>query len=102
MATSLDQITPPAHPPLHTETLMDAIVSHFETNAQRLAHGDPTLPDQWNQLDLLKDEWIRVTRGPTIISGRARGISPEGGLLLEHENRLITLFGGQVLRAVVE
>jgi BirA family transcriptional regulator, biotin operon repressor / biotin---[acetyl-CoA-carboxylase] ligase len=75
-----------------------SIVNHFEPVLGRLATGDPTLPAHWNQLDLLRDQWVRVDQGTTIVAGLGRGIGADGALCLDDGQRLIRFFGGQVLR----
>ncbi|HMB04810.1 MAG TPA: biotin--[acetyl-CoA-carboxylase] ligase, partial [Isosphaeraceae bacterium] len=75
-----------------------AILEQFQSVSERLAGGDPTLAERWDQLDLLRDRRVRVDLGPRIVTGLGRGIDPEGALRLATESETVRLFGGQVLR----
>jgi BirA family transcriptional regulator, biotin operon repressor / biotin---[acetyl-CoA-carboxylase] ligase len=75
-----------------------AILEQFQSVSERLSWGDPTLAERWDQLDLLRDRWVRVDLGPRIVIGLGRGIDPDGSLRLATEHEAVRLFGGQVLR----
>ncbi len=79
--------------------LLAAILRHFESVLIRLVNGEPSLPTQWNQLDLLRDRWIRVDLGTKIVAGLGRGIDADGALCLDDGRQLHRLVGGQVLRS---
>ncbi|MBX9620766.1 MAG: biotin--[acetyl-CoA-carboxylase] ligase [Alphaproteobacteria bacterium] len=46
-------------------------------------HGMEPFLDKWKEYDLLENKHISVSQGAEIISGIARGINPQGYLLLE-------------------
>ena len=58
--------------------LLFLILRHLESVVIRLVNGDPSLPACWNKLDLLRDQWVRVDLGTTIVAGLGRGIDSEG------------------------
>jgi len=78
--------------------LMPAILKRFESVLERLAMGDPSLSEEWNRLDQLRDEWVRVDCGTHRVAGRGQGIDQEGALLLDDGEQQLRIFGGQVLR----
>ena len=63
-----------------------------------VADDDPSLAAAWSRLDLLRGRPIRVALGPRSLSGIARGIDPEGALLVDDGRETQRLFGGRVLR----
>jgi len=79
-------------------TILDAILDRFEGVLERLAHGDAELAAEWGRLDLLNGERVRVDLGSRIVEGIARGVDPEGALLVDDGCQQVRLFGGQVLR----
>lgn len=52
--------------------------------------------ERWNQLDIYRDQPIRLWLGEQQIEGIGRGIDGQGGLLLERDGRLETYVGGEV------
>jgi BirA family biotin operon repressor/biotin-[acetyl-CoA-carboxylase] ligase len=78
--------------------LLFSILRHFESVVIHLANRDPCLPARWNELDLLRDEWVRVDLGTRIVAGVGRGIDTEGALCLDDGRQRHRLVGGQVLR----
>jgi BirA family biotin operon repressor/biotin-[acetyl-CoA-carboxylase] ligase len=98
MAVSLAELQPePPAPGLLPRALAE-ILSRFERNLSRLAEDDPTLASEWDRLNLLRDQAIRVALGPHVVTGKARAIDAEGALCLDDGLQLHRLFGGQVLR----
>jgi BirA family biotin operon repressor/biotin-[acetyl-CoA-carboxylase] ligase len=98
MATSLADLH---SEPLAAELplrLFSAILMHFEVVLGRLAQGDSALACRWNQLDLLRDRWLRVDQGTRIVAGRGQGIDADGALCLDDGRERFRVFGGQVLR----
>jgi len=78
--------------------LFSAILRHFESVLDRLAKGDPSLAVRWNDLDLLRDQWIKVDLGTRIVAGLGQGIDAEGALCLDDGRQQLRVVGGQVLR----
>ncbi len=78
--------------------LLAAILDRFRSVLGRLVEGDPTLPREWNRLDLLRDEWVTVDLGPRIVAGRGCGIDADGALVLDDGAGHHRVFGGRVLR----
>jgi BirA family biotin operon repressor/biotin-[acetyl-CoA-carboxylase] ligase len=98
MATSLAEIH---GRPLDGEILprlLSAILRHFESVLARLVENDPSLPAEWNRLDLLRDQWVTVDLSARIVSGWGRGIDDQGALCLDDGRQQSHLLGGQVLR----
>jgi BirA family biotin operon repressor/biotin-[acetyl-CoA-carboxylase] ligase len=79
--------------------LLSTILKRFEALLRRLVDGDRELAARWNQLDLLRDKWVRVDRGTNIVAGWGRGIDLDGALCLDDGGQRIRLFGGRVLRS---
>jgi BirA family biotin operon repressor/biotin-[acetyl-CoA-carboxylase] ligase len=84
------------------EHLLLAILRHFGPVLGQLARGEPELAARWNQLDLLRDEWVRVDQGTRILTGRGQGIDSDGALCLDDGRQRIRIFGGQVLRPAID
>jgi len=98
MATSLGTLQ---HKPLEPSFLagfLAAILSQFERALFRLAADDPGLARQWDRLNLLRDQVVRVALGPRVISGRVHDIDAQGALGVHDGQQVHRLFGGQVLR----
>lgn len=55
---------------------------------------------EWEELDDLRDSAVRVQAGEVEQAGIARGVSPQGALLLDVDGELRSVFGGEIsLRA---
>lgn len=65
-------------------------VQHFEQ------HGLAPFVEQWQHLDLYKNQPIRVLSGKHEKSGLCRGINHQGALLLETSQGLEVIHGGEV------
>jgi BirA family biotin operon repressor/biotin-[acetyl-CoA-carboxylase] ligase len=98
MAASLADLRPSTTPGRDLEPLLLAILERFAGVVDRLARDDPSLAARWQALDTLRDRTIRVNFGPSIVTGVARGIDPDGALCLDTDEGATRLFGGQVLR----
>jgi len=98
MAGSLGELQPV---PLAADAIpafLAAFLHRFPSTLNRLADDDPSLAAAWARLDLLRDRPIRMAVGPRSLSGIARGIDPEGALLVDDGRAIQRLFGGRVLR----
>jgi BirA family biotin operon repressor/biotin-[acetyl-CoA-carboxylase] ligase len=80
------------------ERVLEAFIDLFATILPRLARDDPSLAARWEELDTLRGETVHIDLGPRVIAGVARGIDPEGALLVATEQETLQLFGGRVLR----
>ena len=98
MAVSLIDLAPVPLPAGSPDRLLFAFLERIEPVLNRLAEDDPVLSGRWNELDLLRDQWVRVGQGPRIVEGVGRGIDPEGALLLGNGRAMSRIVGGQVLR----
>ena len=98
MAGSLGELQPEPLAPDVLPTFLAAFLNRFPSTLRRLADDDPSLAAAWSRLDLLRDRPIRVALGPRSLSGIARGIDPEGALLVDDGRETQRLFGGRVLR----
>jgi BirA family biotin operon repressor/biotin-[acetyl-CoA-carboxylase] ligase len=88
------------HPIARPEPLLSVLLAELERALSALATDDPALPAAWARLDLLNGRPVQIALGPDLLSGTARGIAPDGALLLEqHDGAISPLYGGQVLRA---
>ncbi|MGL4206840.1 MAG: bifunctional biotin--[acetyl-CoA-carboxylase] ligase/biotin operon repressor BirA [Aeromonadaceae bacterium] len=59
-------------------------------------HGLAPFIERWNRMDLYRDGPVRLLLGEQEISGIARGIDGQGGLVLETETGLHTYVGGEI------
>jgi BirA family biotin operon repressor/biotin-[acetyl-CoA-carboxylase] ligase len=78
--------------------VLEAFIDLFAMILPRLARGDAALAARWEELDTLRGKTVHVDVGPRVIVGVARGIDPEGALLVATEQETLQLFGGRVLR----
>ena len=98
MATSLSAMQPQPLEPSFLRRVLAAILAQFERALYRLAEEDPALPQEWNRLNLLRDQSVRVALGPRVIAGKVHKIDAEGSLCVHDGQQLHRLYGGQVLR----
>jgi BirA family biotin operon repressor/biotin-[acetyl-CoA-carboxylase] ligase len=98
MATSLCALEPQALEPSILPRLLAAILARFESNLYRLAEDDLDLAQEWDRLNLLRDQAVRVALGSRMVAGKAFAIDSQGALCLHDGVREHRLFGGQVLR----
>jgi BirA family transcriptional regulator, biotin operon repressor / biotin---[acetyl-CoA-carboxylase] ligase len=99
LATSLAEVCEVALSEDVLPELLSAILKRMESVLVRLAGGDVALASEWDRLDQLRDRWVAVDLGTSIVAGWGRGIDAEGALCLDVEERRLRLFGGQVIRA---
>ena len=98
MATSLSALLAKPLDESISERLIRVLLGHFASILQRLALDEPALACQWGQLDLLREKWVRVDLGTHQVAGWGQGIDHNGALCLDDGQRLLRLFGGQVIR----
>jgi BirA family biotin operon repressor/biotin-[acetyl-CoA-carboxylase] ligase len=98
MATSLHDLFGRTLDDAMARTIMRAILVQFELVLERLVLDDPSLPDQWNRLDVLRDKWVRINQGIHVVTGRGRGIDRQGALCLDDGEQEHHICGGSVLR----
>jgi BirA family biotin operon repressor/biotin-[acetyl-CoA-carboxylase] ligase len=98
MATSLSALQPEPLDPSILPRFLATILAQFECKLHRLVEDDPGLAQQWDRLNLLRDQTVRVAHGPRITAGKVKAIDPEGALVLHDGQQVHRLFGGQVLR----
>jgi BirA family transcriptional regulator, biotin operon repressor / biotin---[acetyl-CoA-carboxylase] ligase len=98
MATSLAMVRGEVLHEALLSRLLAAILKRVESVIAALSRGEATLAAEWNRLDLLRNHWVRVDQGTSIIAGWGRGVDAEGALCLEVDARLIRLFGGRIIR----
>jgi BirA family biotin operon repressor/biotin-[acetyl-CoA-carboxylase] ligase len=98
MAASLAAMQPESPDPELLPRTLAEILSRFERKLSRLAADDPDLARQWDSLNLLRGQAVRVALGPRILEGKVRAIDAEGALCVDDGLEVHRLFGGQVLR----
>ena len=98
MATSLSALQPQPLGPAFMAGFLAAILTQFESCAYRLAAEDPGLALEWERLNLLRDQFVRVALGPRVVRGRVQEIDAQGALGVHDDQQVQRLFGGQVLR----
>jgi BirA family biotin operon repressor/biotin-[acetyl-CoA-carboxylase] ligase len=98
MATSLARLHARPLDQQVLRALLAAFLRQFESVLTRLAGGDPGLAAEWDRLDLLRGQWVRVDLGARTVAGWGRGIDQDGALCLDDGQERLCLFGGQVLR----
>jgi BirA family biotin operon repressor/biotin-[acetyl-CoA-carboxylase] ligase len=70
--------------------------------AQFEREGFAAFKDAWSELDALSGRPARVLLADTAIAGTARGVDPEGALLLETGDRVQRFVSGEVSLRVIE
>lgn len=98
MATSLSAFQPQPLGPSFLRLCLVTILTRFEQALYRLVQDDPELPRQWERLNLLRGQTVRVALGPRVIQGVVREIDARGALIIHDGQKTHQLFGGQVLR----
>ncbi|MGC1720059.1 MAG: biotin--[acetyl-CoA-carboxylase] ligase [Isosphaeraceae bacterium] len=98
MATSLSALQLQPLEPSFLSGFLAAILTQFERALYRMTADDPGLAQQWDRLNLLRDQVVRVALGPRIISGKVHEIDAQGALGVHDGQQMHRLFGGQVLR----
>lgn len=101
MATSLAALGGRSYDEEMLHRLIPAILSRFEAVLTRLVGGDPSLADQWQRLDLLRDTWVHVDCGTHLVCGMAKGIDADGSLRIIEGRDERKIVGGQVLRSAL-
>ena len=95
MATSLSALQPQPLEPSFLPRLLAAILAQFERDSDRLAGEDPELAQQWNRLNLLHDQVVRVALGPRVIEGTVHEIDAQGALACTTASRFIGSSAGR-------
>ncbi|MBV8312765.1 MAG: biotin--[acetyl-CoA-carboxylase] ligase [Planctomycetaceae bacterium] len=98
MATSLSALQLQPLEPSFLSDFLAAILTRFERALYRMVADDPGLAQQWDRLNLLRDQVVRVALGPRVISGKVHEIDAQGALGVHDGQQMHRLFGGQVLR----
>jgi BirA family biotin operon repressor/biotin-[acetyl-CoA-carboxylase] ligase len=79
--------------------ILDELLSML---AQFEREGFAAFKDAWSELDALSGRPARVLLADTAIAGTARGVDPEGALLLETGDRVQRFVSGEVSLRVIE
>ncbi|MFO0889660.1 MAG: biotin--[acetyl-CoA-carboxylase] ligase [Isosphaeraceae bacterium] len=98
MATSLSALQPEPLDPTCRVRLLDEILSRLPGEIERLADDSADQAREWEGLNLLRGEHVRVSLGDRIVAGTVREIDPQGALCIDEGGAIQRLFGGQVLR----
>jgi BirA family biotin operon repressor/biotin-[acetyl-CoA-carboxylase] ligase len=98
MATSLAAVRPERVDEQTAVRLMAAILDRFGSVLERMVNGDPSLHEQWNRLDLLRDTWVCIDQRTHHVAGRGQGIDHDGALCVDDGRQQLRILGGQVLR----
>jgi BirA family transcriptional regulator, biotin operon repressor / biotin---[acetyl-CoA-carboxylase] ligase len=98
MATSLGTLQAELLDPSFIASFLATILKRFEHSIYRLAADDLGLAQEWDRLNLLRDQVVRIALGPRIISGKVLEIDAQGALCVHDGQQVHRLFGGQVLR----
>ena len=86
--------------PSRNRLLAGALSALAAVRADLESHGLPTLLEEWERHDLLRDAPVRVERAGGELQGTARGLDETGALLVEGPDGLVTVHAGDVsLRA---
>ena len=81
MATSLGALQPRPLDSSFLRRFLVAILVRFERSLYRLAEDDPALAEDWDRLNLLRDQTVRVALGPRVIEGKVCEIDAQGARL---------------------
>ncbi|MEW9809178.1 MAG: biotin--[acetyl-CoA-carboxylase] ligase [Candidatus Symbiodolus clandestinus] len=78
--------------------LIGSILNAWRTALQQFSQqGLAPFLNRWPSYDLLMGKWLQLqTPGGSILAGIARGIDPQGALLVEHQGKLERFPGGTV------
>lgn len=98
MAASLSEIFQIAGPHPGLPECLAAILDRVGAMLPRLSANDVDLARRWNELDLLRDEPVRVALGPRLVAGIGCGIDDDGALVVDDGRKQERLSGGTVLR----
>lgn len=99
MAASLVEWAPPGGLADARFAVLRAILDRLGPTLRALAADDPALAERWDRLDLLRGQPVRIDQGGSILAGTGAGIDAAGALRLDTGRGLLTVLGGQVLRA---
>lgn len=95
MATSVAEIR---GGPAGADEVLRGFLACLGPNLAALAADEPTLADRWNRHDLLGGKRVVVALAGRRLEGIGRGMDELGGLRLDRDGVVETLYGGQVLR----
>ncbi len=98
MAVSLSELASVTLREAFLSELLAAILKRFDGMLVRLAHDDPSLASEWARLDQLRERWVTVNLGTSIVAGWGGGIEADGSLCVVADGRRSHLVGGQVMR----
>jgi BirA family transcriptional regulator, biotin operon repressor / biotin---[acetyl-CoA-carboxylase] ligase len=98
MATSVGALQAERLDPSFITSFLATILKRFERAIYRLAADDLGLAQEWDRLNLLRDQVARIALGPRIISGKVLQIDVQGALCVHDGQQVHRFFGGQVLR----
>jgi BirA family biotin operon repressor/biotin-[acetyl-CoA-carboxylase] ligase len=73
-------------------------LDQFGNALTRMVQDDPELARRWDDLDLLRGEWVSVDMGAGVVAGWGCGIEEDGALCLDDGRERHRVIGGQVLR----
>lgn len=59
-------------------------------------NGIDSVVDEWADYDLYRDQSVMITSGANIVHGKSRGLSPDGGLLVENSAGIKPYYAGEV------
>jgi BirA family biotin operon repressor/biotin-[acetyl-CoA-carboxylase] ligase len=85
----------PSHP--SRNTLAAGLISAFcDALARFERNGFEPFADAWRRLDALQGKAVRITVGNRVWEGEARGIAPDGALLVARDGELEAVMSGDV------
>lgn len=103
MATSIDELSNSQAP--EKLAFLHQFLERLPLHLIALGENDSSLAERWSELDTLLGARIRIDLGDGLITGRATGITPDGGLRLavdgsasSQASTMRVLHGGRVLR----
>jgi BirA family biotin operon repressor/biotin-[acetyl-CoA-carboxylase] ligase len=83
--------------PVDRATALCAFLGEFETRyGEYLQDGFRALVPRWNRWFRAAGQWLRVQTPAGLVEGRARGLSPNGALILEAGGATIEVLAGDV------
>jgi biotin-(acetyl-CoA carboxylase) ligase len=77
-------------------TVLQAQLEAFGACYQRLRQDVYAYQSTWQSRQYLLDQDVRIRHGATVVAGRALGLAPDGGLVIETEDGPQTVHGGWV------
>ena len=82
---------------LDPQAVLVGFLDHLEQRIKQLADSAASLQDDWRRLSALSGKAVTIESAQATHSGRCAGIGPQGELLLETDDGLLSIVSGTVI-----